>query len=386
MMEHLKKLGRAAALGSLALALATSVTAQFNGRLTGEVKDKDGKPFPGVVVSGKHAERGATFETTTDKNGRYSQTGMMTGEWLVSFKGKDPNTGNLTTFYEANVRVTSSEDARLDASLKEIIEKMSAERKEEMKKQVEEENKFKAMKAHFEAGIAAVAQARATRSEMMKLPAAERGALQQQLSAQAATAVAELEQAREGVLPNDPNYPTVIVNLGDAYEEAGRYDEASAAFSKAIEIAPQQAPYYVKLGTVLARAGKAADAQAACEKGAAVDPAQASTCYRNVVIVLQNGGKMKESLDAARRSNALDPNNAEGYFFLARALVAAMEYKKEGDKFVTVVQPGTAEAYQKYLELAPTGRFANDAKEGLNMLQTLGVGIDTKINVKKKRP
>jgi len=384
-MNHIKRtVGRAVALCALALALGASAAAQFNARLDGEVKDKDGKPFPGVIVQMRHQERGQTLETVTDKNGRYVQTGMMSGVWLVTFKAKDGSTGNIATFHEAQVRLGSGGEEKYDVNVKDLIDKMSAERKEEMKKQQEEQSKFSNMKAHFDAGIAAVSQARATRTEMMKLPAAERGALQAQLTAQANTAVSELEQASGGIQPTDSNYHIVIANLGDAYDEAGRYDEAVAAFTKASAAAPQQANYYIKLGTVLARAGKANEAQAACEKGATVDPAQAAICYRNVVILLQNAGKMKESLPVAQKSLSLDPNNAEGHFFLARALVAAMEYKQEGGTIKTIVQPGTAEAYQKYLELAPNGRFAKDATEGLEMLKALGVGITTKVNTRKK--
>jgi hypothetical protein len=46
--------------------------------------------------------------------------------------------------------------------------------------------------------------------------------------------------------------------------------------------------------------------------------------------------------------------------------------------------PGTAEAYQKYLELAPSGRFAADAKAALDALASMGQGIDTKVSTRSK--
>ena len=46
--------------------------------------------------------------------------------------------------------------------------------------------------------------------------------------------------------------------------------------------------------------------------------------------------------------------------------------------------PGTTEAFQKYLELQPTGQYADASKE---MLTTLGSSVDTKYqnpNAKKE--
>jgi hypothetical protein len=45
-----------------------------------------------------------------------------------------------------------------------------------------------------------------------------------------------------------------------------------------------------------------------------------------------------------------------------------------------VAPPGTAEAFQKYLELAPTGPHAEEAKA---MLQGLGATVETSYGKKK---
>jgi tetratricopeptide (TPR) repeat protein len=376
-------------LGVLVLALAVPVAAQMNARISGEVKDRDGKPWPGISVVMKNNERGQTFDVVTDSKGNFIQSGMSAGVWTISFKAKDAS-GAETVFHEQQVRLSSGGEERLMVSLKDIIAKMSAEQKEQMKKQQEEQGKFEQMKVHFEAGIAAIAQARSARADMMKLPRAEQGTYQEKVAGFAATAVTELEQARDGVAPADSNYHIVMANLGDAYDEAGRYDDAASAYAKAIEAVPQTAtaqsgPYYTKLGTAQARAGKAPEALAACEKGSAVDPTQAATCYRNVSIVLYNANKLKEAVEPLRKATALDPNNADQWYLLGASLLASAEYKKEGDKYITVFAPGTAEAYQKYLQLAPSGRFAKEAQDSLAALEVAGAGISTKVTAKKKR-
>jgi hypothetical protein len=76
---------------------------------------------------------------------------------------------------------------------------------------------------------------------------------------------------------------------------------------------------------------------------------------------------------------------ADYWFLLGRALSNAMESKTEGGKIIAVVPPGTAEAFQKYLELAPNGRFAQEAKDGLETLRILGVGIESKVSTKKSK-
>jgi hypothetical protein len=52
----------------------------------------------------------------------------------------------------------------------------------------------------------------------------------------------------------------------------------------------------------------------------------------------------------------------------------------QGDKMVA--PPGTAEAFQKYLELQPTGTYADAAKQ---MLTSIGSSVETTFG-KKKQP
>lgn len=73
---------------------------------------------------------------------------------------------------------------------------------------------------------------------------------------------------------------------------------------------------------------------------------------------------------------------------LGAALVGSMETKKSGDKLEFIIQPGTVEAYQKAVELDPNGgpnSYGAQAKLGLEALQQIQPGIDTKVNVRKRR-
>jgi tetratricopeptide (TPR) repeat protein len=136
---------------------------------------------------------------------------------------------------------------------------------------------------------------------------------------------------------------------------------------------------------VLARAGKIEDAKAAYEKSAEADPTNAATAWRNFGISLYNAGRLKEAVEPLKKSTDLDPKSAQAWYLLGAALVGSMETKKEGDKIIFVVQPGTAEAYQKAVELDPNGPYGQQAKQGLEALAQIAPGIDTKINAKKKK-
>lgn len=383
---------RVALFSLLVLALASPLAAQMTGRLDGEVKDGQGKPFPGVIVKLKHAERGQQMETTTDRYGRYTITGLLTGIWTLTFVAKDPASNELKPFHEAQIRIQASDDNRYDVDIKQLIEQMSEKDKEARRKAEEEKSKFESMKAHFEAGRAALDQIRATRAEMARVPRTEHGPYLEKISATAATAISEFEAAIKNVDPKESNYAVVMFNLGRAYDEAGRYEDAIQCYNRALEVTPNEAGYYQELGTTQARAGKVQDAVVTCTKvaslpaAAGTDPkVPASNCFGNVAIILQNAGRMKESVEPARKATELNPAQADYWFLLGRGLTNAMEFKKEGDKYITVVQPGTAESFQKYLELAPNGRFAAEAKASLESLAALDAGIATKVNVKKKK-
>ena len=73
-----------------------------------------------------------------------------------------------------------------------------------------------------------------------------------------------------------------------------------------------------------------------------------------------------------------DPSNADTWYLLGSALMNTMQSKMVNGKLTAVVAPGTVEAYQKYLTIAPNGPHAGDAKQALQVLQQLGAGVDTK--------
>ena len=139
------------------------------------------------------------------------------------------------------------------------------------------------------------------------------------------------------------------------------------------------------MGNVLARAGKIEEAKAAYTKSAELDPPNAATAWRNFGISLYNANRLGDAVEPLQKSADLEPKNPQTWYLLGASLVYKMTTKKVGDKEVVQFAPGTIEAYQKAVELDPNGTWGQQAKQGLEQLQLMAPGIDTKINVKKKK-
>jgi tetratricopeptide (TPR) repeat protein len=159
----------------------------------------------------------------------------------------------------------------------------------------------------------------------------------------------------------------------------GKWQEAADTYQKAIALKPDAAANYNNLGNDLAKLGKVDDARAAYQKYVDLNPTDAALAWRNFGTVLYNSNRMKESIEPLQKATTLDPKNATAWLLLGIALVNTMEFKTVGDKITPVMQPGTVEAYQHAIDLDPTGPIGAQAKQGLDSLQAMGVGITTRV-------
>jgi hypothetical protein len=79
----------------------------------------------------------------------------------------------------------------------------------------------------------------------------------------------------------------------------------------------------------------------------------------------------KQAIDAFNKAIASDPGRADAYFWKAQNLVGMASTDSSGK---IIAPEGTAEAYQKYLDLEPTGPHADEAKQ---MLTALNATVET---------
>jgi len=366
-----------AVLATLLMAAVTPHAAAQE--VTGTVLTVDGKPWVDLGVQ-LVSEQGAKQDTKTDKDGKFAFHGVKSGVYSAFAQLPAPNKP-----YEIKFQVQSGTPAKIDFNFQEIMAKQGAATQEAMKKQEEQKKAVESMKQHFTAGGALLDQEHAAKAELTKAPADQRDAAKQKvmdLSNQAAT---EFKEAQKAAGEKDPNQALFWAKLGDAYDTAGRNDEAIQAYQNAIAAKPDIPGYYNNLGNVLARAGKIDEAKTAYEKSASLDPPNAASAWRNFGISLYNANKLGDAVEPFQKSVALDPNNAQTWYLLGASLVYKMTTKRVGDKDEVILAPGTVEAYQKAVDLDPNGQWGAQAKQGLEQLQAIAPGIDIKVNVKKKK-
>jgi tetratricopeptide (TPR) repeat protein len=171
-----------------------------------------------------------------------------------------------------------------------------------------------------------------------------------------------MASATQPAKPATPNGPTDNVRLGQYYDNLGaaasrlgKTDEASNAYRQAAELDPTKAgQYYFHLGAVLTNANLSNDL-----------------------------GKRKDAIEAFDKSIAADPSGEtapDAYFWKGQNLMGMATFNKENKM---IVPDGTAEAYQKYLELKPAGPHAQEAKD---MLTALNSTVETSFGNKKSTP
>jgi tetratricopeptide (TPR) repeat protein len=369
--------------GALVTALAPRAAAQ-TGSIGGTILDINAKPWFGLTVEAV-SEQGAKADAKTDAEGRFEIRNLRPGVYKVTITIFPAPNEKQPPVPMGQLKVTSGEEAKADMNFKDIMAKQGAEATEKAKKQDEDKQKFEGMKAHFAAGTAFLDQERKAKDDLAKVTPDQRDAAKQNLKDLSDKAAAEFQAAQKSAPEKDPNQHLLWAKLGEAYDVAGRNDEAAQAYQQAITAKPDDPGYYNNLGNVLARAGKIDEARAAYTKSAELDPTKAATAWRNFGISLYNANRGGDAIEPLQKSAELDPKSAQTWYLLGACLVYRMTVKKVGDKDVPEFAPGTIEAYQKAVELDPDGPFGKQAKEGLEQLQQMAPGIDIKVNAKKKK-
>ncbi|MGA7402168.1 MAG: tetratricopeptide repeat protein [Candidatus Sulfotelmatobacter sp.] len=374
------------ALVLLVFGLCTpSVFAQgASGSVKGVCKDADGNPIADGIVVYANQDNGQKYTLKTNKKGEYFSLGVGAGTYTVTlYKNADDLKANKELFHFGKVPVTLDENT-LDFDLK----KQTAEAAkgqgltpEQIKAQQEAQEKQKK-----EVG---------TVKQLNEKLAAAKVATD---AGDFDTAIADLKAANE----IDATRDLIWFKLGDAYrvsatkqtdsaEKQKRLDSAVEAYQKALQLKQAAtndkdpnatktlAAYYNNLAEAYSKAGKIDDSVKTYQQAALADPTGAAQYYFNMGAVLTNAGKADQAIDAFDKCIAADPTKAEAYYQKGVNLLGKATL--QGDKMVAA--PGTAEAFQKYLELVPTGGHSDEAKA---MLASIGAPVETGFGTKKKAP
>lgn len=346
----------------LIMAVAPSLMAQQTGKVHGHAQDPLGVAIPNVAVK-LSVDGQIKYTLKTDANGDYMGDNIAAGTYDITLY----NDKNQTIDQFRNVKVVAGQDTLQDFDLTRAayIAKMTPEQK----KQLEEAKKKNA-------GI---------EQENVKIKNLNADLVKARQDNQNKNyADAEALMARDTAAK--PDAAVLWVELGKAQAGQKKVDAAETSLQKAISVDAAakkpnldvQAAAQNALGELYATQGKVPESQAAYEAAVKDDPKGAAMYYGNEAIMMDRAGNGDATVAAADKAIAADPNKPIPYYLKGKALITKATVDPKTQKIIA--PDGTAEAYQKYLDLAPNGPFANDAKAILAQL-----GAKQTTSFRKKR-
>lgn len=180
------------------------------------------------------------------------------------------------------------------------------------------------------------------------------------------------EKAASMAEKSPKNLPVVLSRAADSWDKAKQYDKAVADYQKALALDPANGNYMNNLGTIYGHMNKPDLAVAEFQKAIQADPTNAARYYFNIGAITMDSGKVDQAADAFKKATQADPKYADAYFLEAQALMGKATVGADGK---VVAAPGTVEALQSYLSVAPDGKYAASAQQ---MLATLTGKVETK--------
>jgi tetratricopeptide (TPR) repeat protein len=366
-------------------ALCTPVFGQLTGSVRGLCKDVEGKPIAGAVAEFINADTGRKYDIKTNAKGEYFSLGIEPGTYRVLLLQDGKELFHFNGFHveiaDNNLDFDLQKEAAAAGQGQGLSSEQVKQREEQAAKAAKENNTVKALNekllvakqasdaGNFDAAIATLTEAT-------------------QMDATRDLLWAKLGEAYLASAPKQ----------SDADEKSKRFGEAAGDFQKAIDLKQKAvdpatpmspdatkilAQYYNNMGQAMAKSGKTDDAVKAYTQAAQLDPAGAGQYYYNLGAILTNANVTNDpkarqaAVDAFDKAIIADPKRADAYYWKGTNLIGAATLK--GDKMIA--PDGTAEAFQKYLELQPTGPHAEEAKA---MLASIGSTIETEFGKAKK--
>ena len=354
-------------LAVLAAALmAPPAWSQSMATVKGKCDDLQGKPIVGATVEYANQDTGQKYNLKTNKKGEFFSLGVAPGKYKVSLI----ENGQVVFFFNG-VQVQLGSDENITNF---DLQKEQAAQKQRAEAQLTPEQKAQQEKVQKE---------NLTIKSLNEKLAAASAAEQAGNYDQAVTVLKEATTI-------DPNRDLLWFKLGDALRGAATkqtdatqksqdYTDSIAAYQKALTIKPNDGAYLNNLGDVQAKAGKVDDAIKTFTLAAQSDPTHAAQYYFNLGAVLTNSGKVDDAVQAFDKAIAADPNKADAYYWKGVNLLGKATTDKSGKM---TAPDGTAEAFNKYLELQPQGTYADAAKQ---MLASIGASVETSFGKAKKK-
>jgi tetratricopeptide (TPR) repeat protein len=384
-------------LGLLAFALVPALAQAPTGKIHGHVTNPTGAPTNSGSISlstdGGHTSK---YTFPVDANGDYKGEAPP-ATYTVVYRMPDTPPDKMIDSID-NVKIVAGQDVNqdVDMSRKEYIDKLTPDQKkqlDELKKHNAEALKSNEVIKNLNSDLKVVIQdfhdADTAGADAAKTlgASASKADIESKTNDIKTAKYTEVETMMLKDTAAKPDASVLWAELGQAEVGLKKYDQAETDYKKALEVdlASKKPNVAVQgsansgLGEIYARAGKVPEATAAYDAAAKVNPTGAANYLKNEAVIYFQTNNAEAQVAAAQEAIQADPTQALPYYLKGAGLVqkATVDPKTS----MIVLPPGCAEAYQKYLELAPDGPYAGDVKA---ILQQAGQKINSTFKATKK--
>ncbi len=373
---------------------ATSAWSQVTAQVEGTVTD-GGKPLPSAAVTLTSLTTGKTYKFKTDKSGNFLAVGVAYGDYEAQVSNS-----NGENIYKQKVSVAPSENSavatiKIDVS---AVKSGGAQSSQPQTSQPQGSQSTPGSSGAQQQGQ----QPKYTKEQIEELKKQNEKAQNVNVLIKQANTAITAKNWQDAISPLqqlvalEPNNWQYYSGLGDAELNVGQYEQAAETYDKGIQAAENNTavnPHDASTDPAKKKAGiakmltnegnaylklhKNNEAVAAYTKAASMDPNPA-TAYFNLCATQYNTGNTEGALGACDKAIAADPTKADAYFIKGSLMIGQSKLDNAGKM---QAPPGTAEALNKYLELAPDGPHANDVKQ---MLEAIGSKVETTYKKKEK--
>jgi tetratricopeptide (TPR) repeat protein len=405
------------------------------GQIGGKILGEDGKPLVNAKVVYTDPNTGRKYNFKTDKKGQYAGLGIPYGKYQVTINNeKGQEVVNMTASVgvdpadnEIDLDLSKPESQQLAHHVSNSgtgggpggpavgghtlpstqgLDQNQGKSKDQGQNQAQNQTQNQGQGQISPGGEGGKSgqqqQPKYTKEQVEEIKKQNEKAGNMNALIQQATSAMNAKNWQEAVGPlqqlvaMDPNDWQFYSALGDSQLNLGQFDQAVDTYSKGIQAAenmttvdpkkPSSDPVKKKTGVakMLTNEGNAylklhknKEAVDAYTKAAGMDP-NPSVAYFNLCATQYNTGNVDGALEACDKAIAADPTKADAYFIKGSLLIASSKQDKDGK---IEAPPGTAEALNKYLQLAPEGAHVNDVKQ---MLEYIGSKVETTYKKKGK--
>lgn len=369
------------------LALSLPLLAQQTAKIHGRVINFTGEPQPaGVICLSTDGGLSPAYTFQVDARGAYRGEAPAGAYTLIYRMPDTPPSMWIDRIMDIVLKAGQDLEQNDDMSRAEFINDLP----DEQKKQLEELKKHgatgqnqdalvKTINADLAAAVEDLKASDNARSTALKLlgrtadPAAvnaKAAEIRKPKCADAETLMLkDLDLLKQAGVAADET--SLWQNLGHAQIGLGKYPDAEKAYKHVLDIQAAavgpnpavQAAANAGLGEIYVRTGSAAEADKFFDLAAQFDAAHGAMYLRNEALIFLETGNSQAQIAAAEKIIKADPKDPLAWYIKANGLFKNAGIDPAAKHYD--LPAGCAEAYQKYLNLAPNGSYAAEAQSVL---------------------